>query len=187
MIQPTSLRHWVNEAIQTLGYLKPETAEKIVQMAKKNSEQHPRAIATAYRKAGEQLTADEKKRLGLRANAFMSKAAMADLTAKGLAAPLAAHETTILCATLAHSRVANLTNEKALGITSWECVAAFEKECPGCARMKGQVFSAGEVLPTGPQDCFREACATVYIPKVNFQELRAKEVECRSGPWWKFW
>lgn len=182
-----SVRHWVDEAIKKLGYLKPESAQKILQLIEQSPAQPASAIATKYRKDGEQIEAEEKKRLGIRANGFMSTSALADLTDKGLAAPLAAHEQTILRATLAHARAVSLAKERSLGVTQWECVTAHEADCPGCARMNGQAFSADEILPTGPQDCFREACAIGYIPIVDYDKLATSHQEQKARPWWKLW
>ena len=91
---------WVEEAVASLGYLKPGVVEKLTRLIEDEFAQplqrHPRELATQVRKQGQQLSRDEKKGLGIRANAFMSREALADLTDKGLSSPLAAHEQTVL-------------------------------------------------------------------------------------------
>jgi hypothetical protein len=132
MKNSTELRAWVDEAIQCLGYIKPEAASKIVKLIQDNESQHPKQISTSYRKEGEPLSGDEKKMLGIRSNAMMSKQALDDLTEKGRAVPLAAHEQTILRASLAWGRAKSISSEKDVGVGKWECLAPFPSECPGC-------------------------------------------------------
>ncbi len=188
----TELRAWVDEAIESLGYVKPDAASKLVRLMQDNESQHPRQISTSYRNEGEQLSSDEKKALGLRANSKMSKDALSDLSDKGLNMPLAAHEQTILRAQLAWSRAKSMAAEIDMGVSKWECLAPFPTECPGCKRLDGQIVSASEAVPTGPHDCFREACAISFAPQIdeNFMS-KAKPSQTLSRqsprPWWKFW
>lgn len=58
--------------------------------------EHPRTAATAWRKVGEQVSDEEKRLLGIRANAFFSRQALGELAEKGFADPLRAHELTLL-------------------------------------------------------------------------------------------
>ena len=188
----TELRAWVDEAIQSLGYIKPEVASRLVRLIQRNENQHPKQIATSHRKEGEQLSSEEKKALGLRANAMMSRDALGDLTDKGLTVPLAAHEQTILRASLAWGRAKSIASESDMGVSKWECLAPFPADCPGCKRLDGKVLSVSDVAPIGPHDCFREACAISFAPQIdeNFmaQSQPSKPPSRQiSKPWWKFW
>ena len=193
MKHSTELRTWVNEAIQSLGYIKPEAASKLVKLIQDNESQHPKQISTSYRKEGEQLSGDEKKRLGIRANAMMSKQALDDLTEKGRAVPLAAHEQTILRASLAWSRSQNLESLGKAGVRMCEAIAPFADQCPGCKHLDGKILPIGDIDPLGPQDCFREACAIAFAAKLDdgflAKERPAPPTAPRksSKPWWRFW
>lgn len=75
------------EAINRLGLLKKEAETIIYHLLDGRFVEHPRALSSAYRKDGEQLTNDEKRALGLRSNAFFSRKAFEELTTKGKDAP----------------------------------------------------------------------------------------------------
>lgn len=94
----------VEEAFDRLGLLEPTAKPVILDMLVRDTGEHPRAVCTAYRKAGEQLTRDELRASGMRANAFMSREAFAQLTAKGKENPIQAHSTTMLRAFFTTSR-----------------------------------------------------------------------------------
>lgn len=189
----SSIRHWVDEAIQALGYIKPTSASKIVELIEQNPTEDPKAIATRYRRTGEQITLDEKRRLGIRANGFMSKAALADLSDIGLEAPLAGHQLTILRAVLASGRALSIEGEIQLGVTEFECITPFPDKCAGCARLSATTMSPADASPTGPQDCFREACAISYIGKIDFlaeidpAKAPKSQSSSKERPWWKLW
>lgn len=79
-----------------LGLLKPAAEPTIVTLPENLGGYHPGTAVTAWRKAGEQLSAEEKRMLGIGANAFFSRRALEELCDKGFANPLMAHETTLL-------------------------------------------------------------------------------------------
>lgn len=193
MRYPTSTRFWVDEAIGTLGYIKPEAAEKLVLLIDKNKDTHPKAIATSHRKEGPQITKDEKKKMGIRANAFFSEKAQQELTKKGLENPLIAHEQTILRASLAASRAQRISKEQAQGIEQWKFSGAGPEDCAGCRRLEDKVISIDDAVPTGPHDCGRDACAVYYMAHMDYLQHAApggmsSGDETRSrGPWWKLW
>jgi hypothetical protein len=89
-------RRAAEEAVAHLGLLKGEAVATVFELLDNPNGLHPRAICTAYRKKGEQLHEGEKKVAGLRKNAFMSREALAEITAKGMQDPLRAHELTVL-------------------------------------------------------------------------------------------
>lgn len=193
MTYSTSTIFWAKEAIRSLGYLKPETAKQIAMLIEENPTQHPKAIATSYRKKGDQITTDEKKRLGIRANGFMSKDALEDLTEKGLANPLVAHEQTILRASLAVSRARRISIEKEQGVTQWKFSGAGSDDCAGCKRLEDRVISIDEALPTGPHDCGRDACAAFYMAHMDYLQREAPDGTVSGDAprskrsWWKLW
>lgn len=103
------------EALTRLGLLKPPAAPTITALLENLAGEHPRTACTAYRKTGEQVSAEEKRRLGVRANAFLSRQALGELSEKGLADPLRAHELTLLRASFVLSRYRNAASyEKAM-------------------------------------------------------------------------
>lgn len=92
-------RQAVREAITALGLIVSEAEDRMLALLRDQMDIHPRQISTIYRKEGEQLSRDEKKGLGLRSNAFLSRQAFEDLTEDGRDEPLTAHETVLLRAT----------------------------------------------------------------------------------------
>lgn len=100
----------VDESIRRLGLVSEAARPFLIDQVSKDSGIHPRALCTAHRKSGEQLSRAELKALGLRANAFMSRTALAEITDRGLEAPLAAHETTLLRAFFSYARWRSLWN-----------------------------------------------------------------------------
>lgn len=92
------------EAVARLGLLKPAAEPTIVALLDNLGGDHPRTAITAWRKAGEQLSSEEKRMLGIRANAFFSRQALEELCDKGFPDPLKAHETSLLRASFVMSR-----------------------------------------------------------------------------------
>jgi len=95
------------ESVARLGLLKPAAVPTIVTLLENRAGEHPRTVATAWRKAGEQVSVDEKRMLGIRPNAFLSREALDELAEKGFADPLRAHELTLLRATFVMFRHRN--------------------------------------------------------------------------------
>lgn len=188
MRYPTATRYWVDEAIQSLGYIKPEAAETLVRLIDSHRDEHPKAIATRHRKDGQHVSNDDKKKMGIRANGFLSLAAKAELTEKGLESPLLAHYQTILRASLAASRARRLSGEQTQGVTQWKFAGVDAGACEGCSRLNDTVISASDALPIGPPDCAREACAVFYLAHFDYlREARRTEASRPASPWWKFW
>jgi len=92
------------EAIAALGLVVPEAEGIIWHMLDFRLTDHPKARTTAYRKDGEQLSSDEKRALGLRSSVFLSQRAFTEISSKGMAAPLEAHEKTLLRASFSMLR-----------------------------------------------------------------------------------
>ncbi len=119
--------------------------------------EHPRTTCTALRKDGEQLSKDEKKALGLRSNAFLSRFAFAQLTDKGLAEPLAAHETTLLRAVFTLSRFQTIRRMESadLGkafIGEYK-IDVLNMECPSCKARDGTITTEPEQAVFPASDC----------------------------------
>lgn len=160
------------EAVTRLGYLKPEAIPTIVSLMKDGMVEHPRAIATAYRKDGDQLTRDEKKAHGIRANAFMSHRSFDELSDKGRANPLAAHETTLLRAIFSENRFNRLTSH---GLPD-DLMRYFEgfkydtltRDCPFCGRVDGLVVQTEQVAILPAADCHCETANYMISPKIDW-------------------
>lgn len=150
----------VDEAINRLGYLNDGARPFLIDAASQGFIIHPRATATAHRKDGEQLARDELKALGLRANTFMSRKALSEITVKGLQEPLKAHEKTLLRAIFTFGRWRSLYNAarniEATGIkpgaVSWT-YSMLPPVCPRCASLDGEQTTpqTAHILP--PDDC----------------------------------
>jgi len=160
------------EAVMRLAYLKPEAIPVIVSLMKDGMAEHPRAIATAYRKDGDQLSVEEKKAAGIRANAFMSRRAFGDLSDKGKANPLAAHEVTLLRAMFAENRFNRIVSH---GLTD-DLMRYFDgfkydtltRDCPFCGRVDGTVVKPEEVSILPALDCTCETANYRISPQVGW-------------------
>lgn len=160
------------EAVTRLGYLKPEAISAIVSLMKDGMAEHPRAIATAYRKGGDQLSVEEKKAAGIRANAFMSRRAFGDLSDKGKVNPLAAHEVTLLRAMFAENRFNRLTSH-GLTVDLMRYFDGFKydsltRDCPFCGRVDGTVVKPEEVAILPAADCTCETANYMISPKIDW-------------------
>jgi len=146
--------------------------------------------AILLRKEGKQLEIGEKKRLGLSAKTFFSHDALSDLTEEGLQHPLQAHDLTILRATLAASRAESILDQSGMGISQCEVLAPFPDQCTGCKRIDGKMFTKETAEPLGPHDCFRQACAVAFAPKVESIKQPEKPSSVKrqgANPLWKVW
>lgn len=145
------------EAVGHLGLIKPEAIATIIGMMHSMVE-HPRSIATAYRKEGEQLSLDEKKAASIRANAFMSRQAFDDLTDKGKASPLTGHELTLLRAGFTENRFRHIRLHEDTPANITDYFIGFEyqtnsNDCPFCKRVAGTVIQPKEVAVLPSPEC----------------------------------
>lgn len=109
------------EAIDRLGLLNPDALSTVLELLHNPDGEHPRSVCAQYRKRGSQVTTEKKKAIGIRANAFMSKIALREISNKGLLDPIRAHEKTLLRASFTYFRYRNaLAYEKLLGEHSSE-------------------------------------------------------------------
>jgi hypothetical protein len=156
----------VQEAILSLGYIKPEYDTALAIMLESNEGQHPKTIALAYRKIGEQISRDEKRALGLRSNACFSREALESLTPAGFLKLRDSHVTTLLRAALSYFRSRMIDDCRKVNIYQFKVFAAF-KDCPGCMKLGGQIIGSNHAAMLRPNSCAREACALSIMPWVD--------------------
>jgi hypothetical protein len=160
------------EAVSRLGLLEPEAAETIASFMERGMVEHPRAIATAYRKDGEQLTPHEKRAANIRANAFMSRRAYGELTETGKACALRAHEVTLLRAMFSEDRFARLSSPGLSGglMRHFDGFKydAVSLDCPFCSRVNGTVVQPEAVAILPPDDCRCETANYSISPQVDW-------------------
>jgi hypothetical protein len=166
------------EAVMRLGLLTPDAIPTIAQLLQEEMRDHPRAITTAYRKEGEQVSDGEKKALGIRKSGFLSRAALAEITATGRVSPLTAHETTLLRATFTLNRYRQVAQEPELRAQFGKCFVGFKhetlhRECPACNKLSDLVTDGAGAAIMPPADCGPRCTANYGIsPKMDwFAEL----------------
>lgn len=169
----------LTESILTLGYVKPQSHNKILAFIVESEVNGVSDAALAYRKSGTQLEREEKKRIGLRANTLMSREAFGDLTEKGLASALFAHEITIRRAVFAASKKSEILQMKKDGYKKVELIFG-SSECPGCARLDGKHVSIDDISVTGPHDCIRGACSFSMSPDLDSIVERPRKQPAKS-------
>lgn len=158
------------EAIARLGLLVPEAEGVIYHLLDEKFELPPRARCLAYRKEGEQLTPAEKKGLGLRSNALLSKHAWSDISHAGLGAPLLAHETVLLRATFTCLRYRTLVSAQSLP-APFQCLFQYDMlqlDCPECRRLDGTITALNAVHLFPPADCVCETANYGLRPHVDW-------------------
>ncbi|WP_323810207.1 hypothetical protein [Sphingobium baderi] len=160
------------EAVEHLGLIKSGAIATIVGMMHGLAE-HPRAIATAYRKDGAQLSRDEKKAAHIRANAFMSRQAYEDLTDKGKANPLNGHELTLLRAGFTENRYRRIRLHDETPDNIKDYFVGFEyqthsSDCPFCKRVDGTIVQNAEVAILPSPDCVCETANYFVSAKMDW-------------------
>ena len=163
----------VEEAVARLGLLRPEAGQTIELLLQEEMTEHPRAICTAYRKNGVQISPKLKRELGIRANGFLSHKAFDELTAKGQSEPLAAHEKTLLRATFSLMRYKSVQQESRLRDQLGPCFIGFkydvlEMDCAACAALDGSLttVSSAAILPLN--DCICVTANYSLQPKIDW-------------------
>ena len=167
------------EAVATLGLLQPDAVGTIAGLLDPEMREHPRAIATAFRKTGVQLADVDKRALGIGTNAFLSKAALEEIAPLGLGDPLVAHELTLLRATFTIARAQRVSQEAALKEQLGLAFVGFEHECvgrdcPACNRVDGRVTRAAEAFVMPPVDCVAK-CTGNYAIRAKIDWLAGIE------------
>ncbi|MBB3694874.1 hypothetical protein [Sphingomonas sp. BK580] len=162
------------EAVETLKLVTPAAIGTIAGLLQDDMRDHPRAVAANYRKAGDQISDAEKRDLGIRKNAFLSREALARLTIEGRLEPLTAHERTLLRATFTLIRGRRIAKEVELQVQLGKAFLGFEHEilgrqCPACNRLDGIVSDAANAHVLPPSDCVAGCTANYGLrPKIDF-------------------
>lgn len=163
------------EAVNHLGFLKPECESMIVEQLSGAGFDRPDAGTTSRRKLEPQLTKEEKKALGLRANAFMSKAALDDLTELGRARPLNAHEQTVLRATFTMFRHRDVKQVMAANLgkvfSGKFQYDVLTKGCPVCDKLNGKKAKVEDVHILPPPGCTCETANYGLRTDVNWNKV----------------
>ncbi|RXR29161.1 hypothetical protein [Sphingobium fluviale] len=163
-----------HEAVMRLNYLTPDAIPTIISLMEGGMTDHPRAITTAYRKNGVQLSKEEKKALGVRANGFLSRKALDELTEVGRECPLVAHEKTLLRAMFSENRFKQATLCK-LSTNLSDHLDGFKystlnPDCPFCRDVDGTVVRTEEVAILPHRDCICETAN--YLISAHFDWLK---------------
>ncbi|MBB2868595.1 UNVERIFIED_ORG: hypothetical protein GGI63_005239 [Rhizobium esperanzae] len=166
-------REAVDEAITRLGLIVPEAAGRMVSLLRDQIDIHPRQIATDYRKQGEQLSKEEKKALGVRSNAFLSRQAFEDLTQAGREEPLTAHETILLRATFTYNRYRTLQSFKS---EEWKNIKGFEgvkydvlnMNCSWCRENDGRLVQIEDARVFPAEECTCDTANYGFRAHVDF-------------------
>jgi hypothetical protein len=159
------------EAIQRLGLLKVAAESIIFHLNDGQMVEHPRALCTAYRKDGEQLSNEQKKALGLRSNAFLSLKAFDELTDNGRADPLKAHETVLLRATFTLKRYRSIWHARSMGLSSFRDEYKYDmtaSDCPICKALDGTITKGDDALVFPPDGCVCDTANYTLQPYINW-------------------
>lgn len=150
----------IKEALGALGLLNQSAQSTLLLLIPEClSGAHPRAVATRFRKCETAtLSSEGKSAMGVRRNAALSEAALAELSIAGLKEPLTAHEITLLRAVLTVMRSDVVAQAKACNAQGLKYRGWFYAECPGCSRLNGTIAAVDRVVSYPPNDCARRAC-----------------------------
>ena len=167
LIEPAVKLAVAKEAVSSLNLLKPEATATIRDLLDDTFVNHPRAICLEYRKAMPQLTDEEKRYAGMKANAFFSRQAYQQLSESGRQAPLAAHETTLLRATFSLRRFATVVDSKKAGITQVQ-YEMLNMDCPWCAANDGVIVDWNQARVLPPPECVCETANYSLTPSIDW-------------------
>ena len=157
----------LDEALQHLGLLDHSAKPNLEKIIGQCREKGFTAVATEYRKQGEQLDKTEKKALGIRSNSFMSKQAASELTEKGKVKPLDAHFLTLWRADFTIDRA-----QRIVGIAGYEHSQirkrGFHNDgCSICDASREQIVKPHEASPFPPVECPNSACCMMFVAGVD--------------------
>ena len=158
---------FVREAARALGYVREDCVEWLAaEIARCFNEGH---IDYCIRRAGTELSKEEKKALGLRTNTRFSREVASCLTEKGLQDPLRNFETT--CLRIMHGlfHAANkriyqrMANHKYPIITGLEFREGHISPCKRAQQLNGKIFPIGEQSDLPLTGCDSEVCYCTYL------------------------
>ncbi len=159
------------EAIGSLGLVVSEAEDIIWHMLDFRLTEHPKVRATAYRKDGEQLSDHEKRALGLRSNAFLSRRAFAEITEVGMKFPLAAHEKVLLRASFSLFRYRTIQDtRKGNRLPDTYKYYVLNMECPVCRDLDGKVTKGDDAYLFAVPGC---QCETANYSLTNYVDWLA--------------
>lgn len=150
----------VDEAISRLGLVNEKARPALINMLHDDQGQHPRSLCTAYRKAGAQISKEELKAIGLRANAYMSREALAEITDAGREKPLEAHVDTLLRAYFTYARWRTFQSAEVAvkqGAVKREALLfkydMLQPVCECCAKLNGEPTTPETAHIVPPETC----------------------------------
>ena len=169
----------LEEAIRALGYVTFDAKEELANLLASQFGQHPHQIALSYRKAGEQMTSDEKRSCGVKPHAFLSRHAFFRLTSKGRGQPIHALDVTLLRAMFSFFRARTIQQALPVAYAYLKCIS-LHSDCRKCASLNGLRVQPSETNPYPPNGCEREACSLGFVLHIDFIERAAVEIRNAS-------
>lgn len=162
----------INEAINHLGLLERAAKPNIASMIGDCRTLGFKAVATRYRKSGEQLSTVEKKELGLRSNSFMSQQAASELIEKGKTKPLEAHFLTLWRAdfTIDRANQTFVASKQEYGRLKY--MGQHRDGCAHCDALRGKQVSPFDVTPFPPEACSNDACCMSLRLNIDYAAMR---------------
>jgi hypothetical protein len=134
---------------------------------------HPKSICTRFRSDLPQISDEEKRKLGIKKNGFMSEKALSELTPQGLLEPLYAHEVTLLRATFSFRRYQHLMQADYYRDLVKQCFIGFQydvfgESCAGCKPLDGLVVHEDDADILAPIDCTCRTANYALEPKIDW-------------------
>lgn len=154
----------LTEAVETLGLLKPNAIEDLLEVFYLCGPETPKAVALAFRKREPQVTANVKRLIGLRANGFLSERSASLLTDRGREDVVEAFHQTLLRAFFTQLRAQRLSEPLHHRDATLQYEGLFTASCAGCQRLNGR--DASDYLP--PHDCEVQGCALGIRQHIDF-------------------
>jgi hypothetical protein len=109
------------------------------------------------------MSSEAKRAIGVRANDFLSQAALDELTEAGRKLPLNAHEITLLRAHVTVGRAQSIVQALDAGLEI-RIDGSFADRCPVCKATLGTTLAPDAVDPFPPKDCLQDGCAIHLVP-----------------------
>jgi hypothetical protein len=176
---PTALRWDYNtmrlaaarEAVLSLGLLVLAAEVRIYGFLEEGNGNHPSARCTAWRKSGEQMSPADKKAAGIRANAFYSVEAYAELSEAGRGRPMDAHDKTLLRAQFTVFRYMAVINSREVVKSHPDSAYKHETlhmKCVACNAIDGLETPADEIALFPPDGCTCETANYSVSPHIDW-------------------
>jgi len=166
----------IDEAITELELLEMAAKPNLEGLVKRGMREGFRAVATAHRKDGPQLDKSEKKELGIRANAFMSRQAASELTEKGMESPLEAHFLTLWRADFTIDRARHLLNASQHDFGRIDVINGGHVGCTICETTSKSTFDPCGISPFPPKGCSNAGCNRMFVSFVDYAAARKSKM-----------